>query len=247
MYYFPLAAGYWKLYGSALDSFWCCTGTGVEEFARTSDSIYFRDADGVYVNLFIPSEARWPAKGLRIRQETAFPSEPTTRLTITADRPVEFTLRVRVPYWATAGGSVRINGVPVPAFSTPESYLLLHRTWTTGDFVEITMPMSLHRAPMPDDVRVQAMMYGPLVLAGRLGIAGLTEAMQTSGFNAEYKGPPLPVDDIVADPEGAPWVEPVPGQALTFRATGQKRDVTLVPLNTIHGERYAVYWNVKKG
>ena len=76
---------------------------------------------------------------------------------------------------------------------------------------------------------------------------GLTEAMQTSGFHAEYKDPPLSVDDIVADPEGTPWVEPVPGQPLSFRTIGQRRELTLVPLHAIHGERYAVYWKLQPG
>jgi hypothetical protein len=247
IYYYPLAPGWWKLYGSALDSFWCCTGTGVEEFARTSDSIYFRDADGIFINLFIPSEARWTSRGIRVTQETAFPAEPRTRLTFTLDRPAELTLRLRVPYWATSGGSVTINGAPVPAFASPSSYLLLRRTWKTGDVVALTLPLSLHAAPMPDDERVQALMYGPLVLAGRLGSDGLTEALQTGGYWAEYKGQPSRVDDIAADPSGPPWVEPVAGQPLAFRTTGQKKDVALEPLNAIHGERYAVYWNVKKG
>jgi DUF1680 family protein len=247
MYYFPLAPGFWKMYGSALDSFWCCTGTGVEEFAKTADSIFFRDADGIFVNLFVPSEAHWPARGVRVRQETAFPAEPRTRLRITADRPADFTLRIRIPYWSTAGGSVAINGVPVPAFSTPGSYLLLRRTWATGDEVDVSVPMALHRAPMPDDVRVQAMMYGPLVLAGRLGADGLTAEMQTAGYDAGYRDAPATVDPITADPEGAPWVEPIAGQPLAFRTVGQAKTTTLVPLHAIHGERYAVYWTVRRG
>jgi DUF1680 family protein len=245
IYYYPLASGWWKLYGSALDSFWCCTGTGVEEFARTSDSIYFRDADGIFVNLFIPSQARWTARGIRLTQETGFPAEPRTRLTLTLDRPQELTLRLRIPYWATSGGSVTINGAPVPAFASPASYLLLRRTWRTGDAVELTLPMAPHAAPMPDDRKVQAMMYGPLVLAARLGADGLTEALQTGGYWAEYKAKAVPAGPIHVDPQGAPWVEPVVGQPLAFRTIGQKQNLDLVPLNAIHGERYAVYLDVR--
>ena len=199
------------------------------------------------MNLFIASEARWAARGIRVRQDTSFPAEPRTRLTVTLDRPTEFTLRIRVPYWATSAGAVTINRVPVPAFAGASSYLLLGRTWRPATSSRSRMPMALHTAPMPDDERVQALMYGPLVLAGRLGAEGLTEAMQEGGMSAEIKGTPAAVDDIVADPAGPPWAEPVPGQPLTFRATGQKKDVTLVPLHAIHGERYAVYWSVRKG
>jgi DUF1680 family protein len=244
MYYLPLAPGYWKRYGSALDSFWCCTGTGVEEFAKTADSIYFRDGDGIYVNLFIPSEVRWPARGVRIRQDTAFPREGRSRLTVDVDRPTTFALRIRVPYWVSPAGSVTLNSQPLQAFSSPSSYLVLNRTWKSGDIVEVTLPMALHAAPMPDDEGVQAMMYGPLVLAGRLGTDGLTEDMQTGQYDADYSGAPAPVQDIVADPAGPPWVESVAGEPLAFRTAGQKREIAFVPLNAIDGERYAVYFNV---
>ncbi|HEY6930564.1 MAG TPA: glycoside hydrolase family 127 protein, partial [Thermoanaerobaculia bacterium] len=135
MYYYPLASGYWKFYGQPLGAFWCCTGTGVEEFAKLADSIYFHDGAGLYVNLFIPSELHWPEKGLRVRQETAFPDEERTRLTFTADTPVPMALSLRIPWWATRGGRVRINGETLPAFATPSSYLVLDRVWKTGDHV----------------------------------------------------------------------------------------------------------------
>ncbi len=246
MYYYPLASGYWKFYGSPLSAFWCCTGTGVEEFAKAGDSIYFHDDDGLFVNLFIASEVRWPEKGLRLRQETAFPDEETTRLTIEAERPVPMAVRLRVPWWATRGGSVKLNGTALQAFAGPSSYLTLTRTWKTGDRVELTLPMSLSPAPTPDDPTVQAAMYGPLVLAGKLGAQGVTRSMTYGEYDCELKGDPVLVPDIKAaskSPES--WIEPVPGERLTFRTKGQEKTLSLVPLNRLFGERYAVYWKVR--
>jgi DUF1680 family protein len=248
MYYFPLASGYWKLYGSALDSFWCCTGTGVEEFSRLADSIYFHDADSLYVNLFIASEVKWDAKGVRVRQDTRFPADGTVGLRIDADRPVSFTMHVRVPYWTAPGGRVAVNGTPLPSFASAGSYLTLTRTWQPGDRVEVTLPMALHRAPMPDDRRLQAVMYGPVVLAGRLGSEGLTEELQTGGFDQDLRSPAVSVAPIDGDVEGdVRWVEPVKGEALSFRTVGQRQNLPLVPVNAIHGERYAVYWRFAAG
>ncbi|MEP6573245.1 MAG: beta-L-arabinofuranosidase domain-containing protein, partial [Gemmatimonadota bacterium] len=65
LYYVPLASGYWKLFGAPLHDFWCCTGSGSESFAKLGDSIYWRDEDGIYVNLFIPSEVEWRERGVR--------------------------------------------------------------------------------------------------------------------------------------------------------------------------------------
>ena len=90
-YYVPLRSGSHKEYNTPLDSFWCCTGTGVENHAKYGDSIYFHDDSTLYVNLFIASELNWKAKGLKVRQETKYPEEATSRLVFTREKPVELT------------------------------------------------------------------------------------------------------------------------------------------------------------
>lgn len=247
MYFLPLVSGLWKFFNSPDDSFWCCTGTGVEEFAKLGDSIYFNDAHGIFINLFIASEVNWPEKSLKLRQETNFPGQEGTTLIVEADKPVDLDLHIRIPYWATRGGSVKLNGEALPAFSSPSSYLTLSRVWKRGDKVELSLPMSLHVSPMPDDRSLQAMMYGPLVLAGRLGTEGLTKDMFYGGYHPAPKGEPSGAPIMTADskdPLG--WIEPVPGQALTFRTVGQFKNLTLIPLYKLFGERYAVYWKVNQ-
>ncbi|HEX4485619.1 MAG TPA: glycoside hydrolase family 127 protein, partial [Terriglobales bacterium] len=128
MYYLPLASGYWKTFGKPFDAFWCCTGTGSEEYAKLTDTIYFHDNDSLYVNLFIDSQLDWPEKGLRIKQETRFPEQQGTTLVVAANKPQKLTIHLRIPYW-TQGGSVKINGALVPAFASTSSYLALNRVW----------------------------------------------------------------------------------------------------------------------
>ena len=72
-YFLSLAPGAWKTLATDDDSFWCCTGTAMEDFAKLSDTIYARDDDGLFVNLFIASELRWAERGVRLRQSTRFP------------------------------------------------------------------------------------------------------------------------------------------------------------------------------
>ncbi len=249
LYYVPLAGGYWKLFGTPLKDYWCCTGSMAESFAKLGDSIYFHDGQGIYVNLFVASDVNWREKGVRLVQETRFPEQDSTRLTLHMSKPARLPLRIRVPYWAE-GGSASLNGRALEGFAAPGSYFVLDRTWHDGDRVEVTLPMRLHLAPMPDDASVQAVMYGPLVLAGKLGTAGLTadnlRAEPTKPRTVpEYKGEPIAVQPIIArsgDPLG--WIKPVAGRPLEFRTTGQIHAVTLVPLNRILDERYAVYWKV---
>ena len=254
LYYVPLQSGYWKLFGTPLHDFWCCTGSMAESFAKLGDSIYFQDDDaskaGLYVNLFVASTLAWKAKGLRLEQKTRFPHEPATRLTLRLEKPTRFPLRIRVPWWID-GGSAAINGRRQEAFAAPSSYLVLERTWRDGDYVDVSLPMKLHAAPMPDDPTLVAAMYGPLVLAGRLGTAGLNAQNLRAGPTKprtvpEYSAEPVTAPDITgsaADP--ASWLRRTPSSRLEFRTVGQRSELALVPLNEILDERFAVYWRIQ--
>ena len=241
MYYYPLASGYSKVYAKPFDSFWCCNGTGVEEFGKFSDSIYFHDDNSVFVNLFISSELEWPEKKLRLRQETDFPRQQGTKLTVLTEAPADVALRLRIPYWAR-GGQVKVNGRALRAFANPSSYLTLLGPWKKGDIIELSLPMDLHIWHMPDNDSVQAVMYGPLVLAGRYA-----EAPRAQWYDSEYErkgksaitAPAIGAD--LYDPSS--WVEPG-REPLTFRGVGQAQPITLVPMSHIVHEEYSVYWNV---
>ena len=257
-YYLSLTPGAWKTFNTEDQSFWCCTGSGVEEYSKLNDSIYWHDGQGLYVNLFIPSELDWTEKGFKLRQETKFPEQQGTKLTVTSDKPVQMAMRVRVPGWLKSAPTVKINGKPLEASAAPGSYLTLTRTWRKGDHVEMDLPMHLSVEAMPDDPKTQAFLFGPVVLAGDLGSDGLTERMLI-GPNAPRMGaprggstnpnapPPVPRIDIPtfrasgADPSS--WIKPG-GKPLEFHTTGQQKDVTLVPINSIFGKRYSVYWQV---
>jgi DUF1680 family protein len=257
-YYLSLYPGAWKTFNTEDQSFWCCTGSGVEEYSKLNDSIYWHDGDGVYVNLFIPSELNWAEKGFRLRQDTKFPEQQSTTLEISGDKPVQMALRLRIPAWLESAPTVKLNGKPLEASASPGSYLTLSRTWKKGDRVELALPMRLTAEAMPDDPKTQAFLYGPLVLAGDLGNDGLTErritgpnapqmprAGSTRPPNPNYT--PMPQVEIPTfrayngDPSS--WIKPA-GQALSFHTTGQGKDVTLLPINSIFDRRYNVYWQV---
>lgn len=241
MYYYPLASGYSKVYATPFDSFWCCNGTGVEEFAKFNDTIYFHDDNSVFVNLFIASELDWPEKNFKLRQETDFPRQQGTKLTVLGDAPSNVALRIRIPYWVR-GGDVKVNGKVLPAFASPSSYLSLLGPWKKGDIIELSLPMDLHLSHMPDDDTVQAVMYGPLVLAGKYG-----EAPREHWYDSNYErksnpGPAAP--PITANVyDASSWVE-VGKEPLTFRGMGQDKPITLVPMSHIVHEDYGVYWKV---
>ena len=108
--------------------------------------------------------------------------------------------------------------------------------------------MGLHIDPLPGDETQQAVMYGPLGLAGRLGSSGLNKSNTYLGYNPSPGGKPVPAPEIQAAKDSqASWVEPVSGETLTFRTVGQGKAAELVPLYKLQSERYVVYWNVKSG
>jgi len=247
MYYLPLGSGWYKTFGTARNSFWCCTGTGVESFARLGSDIYYHDESNLYVNLFIPSEVRWIEEGVTLRQTTDYPRSARTQLLVQCGKPVVFSLNIRVPKWSATGARVLINGREIEATSSPGSFLMLKRTWKNRDRVDIEYTMDLHLKPLPDNPRIAAIMYGPLVLAGRLGSEGLTDSV-THGFYGPSREPTLTPCLIVDDRDMKSWLAPVSGKPLTFRTkdVGVPRDVELIPIHELFNERYAVYWTIYK-
>ncbi len=250
MYYYPLGTNLYKTYGAPTDSFWCCNGTGVEEFAKFTDTIYFHDDNSVYVNLYVSSELEWPEKNVSLRQVTDFPQQQGTKLTIATTKPSsDISINLRIPYWAK-GGSVKINGRPLPVFASPSSYLALRGPWKSGDTIELSLPMGLHSSPMPDDETIQAPMYGPLVLAARHEESPRDRWYGSTGpFERRAPGaaPPAPPQMPGANgklEDAATWIEPAGNDPLTFKTTGQSAQATLVPINEIVHERYDVYWKL---
>jgi DUF1680 family protein len=245
MYHQAMLPGLYKGFCTPDDSFWCCTGTGMENHVKYGDSIYFHDADGLYVNLYIASELTWPEKGLEIRQDSKFPEGQGTTLIFTAAKPVELALRIRIPAWVAPGGGVKINGRTLEAWGSPSSYLTLKRVWKTGDRVEVSLPMNVRLERLPDDPNMAAILYGPTVLAGQLGKEGLTPDKIVNQMAPT--GDPVPVPELdVKESDPNEWVKPVPGKPLTFQTSGVGKpgDVTLVPFYKIYDERYALYWRV---
>jgi hypothetical protein len=150
-----------------------------------------------------------------------------------------------VPYWATRGVAVSINGKKQELTAAPSSYLTLDRTWNDGDKIQVSMPMSLHLAPLPDEPTMQAAMYGPLVLAGRLGSKGLTHDLMYGPLGPD-EARAIPVPAITGGGDTPDWVEPAKGQRLAFQTTGQRGAIDLVPFYQLFDERYTVYWKVNQ-
>jgi DUF1680 family protein len=158
----------------------CCGGTGAENHVKYQEAAYFVSDNTLWVALYLPTVADWAEKGVRLRQECAWPAESTT---INIEKGGRFALKLRVPYWATEGFRVKVNGSRLRAKCKPSSYVEIpEREWKAGDRVEVSMPFGKHLFFGPDKMDVAAtgknesstpfapmwtgaIMYGPLVMA----------------------------------------------------------------------------------
>ncbi len=240
-YYVPLKTGCAKGrlnptgFSTPEESFWCCMGTGIESHAKHADSIYFHDAGkSLYVSLFIASELTWEEQGLQLRQETRFPETDTSRLVFTCRQPRELTLKLRHPYWATAGIEITVNGQKQPIASRPSSFVGLTRRWQSGDTVDIRMPMRLHTEGFRDNPFRLAVLYGPLVLCSTVD---------------PHQPCPAIVSDIERIPSGIERAEKplcFTGSPKIFRSLEKERrdPVMFTAFYRHYKEPYIVYWDV---
>jgi DUF1680 family protein len=150
----------------------CCSGTLVQTVSDYPLNLYFHaaapgrspDASGLYVSQYMPSRLRFTHNGtsIELTQETRYPAEDTTRLTLRPERPIAFTLYLRIPAWAARAASITINGKP-SVTTQSGTYAALHRIWRAGDRIELTIPQDFRTEPIDDlHPNIVALMRGPI-------------------------------------------------------------------------------------
>ncbi|MEV6970891.1 beta-L-arabinofuranosidase domain-containing protein [Hamadaea sp. NPDC051192] len=201
-------------------TFWCCQGTGVEVNTKLMDSIYFYNGTTLTVNLFVPSVLTWSQRGITVTQTTTYPVGDTTTLTVSGSVSGSWSLRVRIPAWAS-GATVSVNGTVQNIAVTPGAYATITRSWTSGDTVSVRLPMQLAVRPANDNAGVVALTYGPSVLAGNYGSTTLSAL------------PALTTASVTRTSTSS----------LAFTATANGATVNLGPFSDAQGFNYTVYWS----
>jgi len=243
-YFLSMSPGAWKTLCTEDQTFWCCTGSGLEEFAKLNDTIYYHDDNDVYVNLFVQSELRWKQKNIRLSQQTSFPESDRTTLIVQTTPAGEWTIHLRIPKWTTAESSVSINGRKLEVAGTPGSYYAIRRAWKAGDKVELVVPMRLRAEPLHDDPTQQAFLYGPLVLAGQFPIGEIDFNLQhNQGPEIQELGPFAAPILAVKGQQPDRFIKRIPGEPLSFQTTGRSGEIVLKPINQ-SWKRFAVYFTV---
>lgn len=232
-YYTPLISGGKKSYLSPLQSFCCCSGSGMENHVKYGDFIYSEGEDSsLFVNLFIPSQLSWTSRRMVITQDTDIPSTGKSILHIKTECPQKVVIRLRYPEWAESM-DIKVNGRSFSFNSSGNNYVSLEREWENGDQVEINFQMKLYTVAMPDNEKRVGIFYGPALLAGELG----------------KEEPDMEKDIPVLISNERPveeWLEKVSDSPLRFKTkgVGEPKDVSLVPFYMMHHQHYVVYWDL---
>jgi DUF1680 family protein len=206
----------------------CCTGTRPMALADLHDLIYFRGADELYVNLYVPSTVTWERQGrgsVVVRQLTRFPESDSTTLVVDlpSREPSTFALKLRVPTWLGAPMEVAVNGAPDAGAIDSRGWATLRREWKDGDRVTVRLPMKFATVPLGDAAPVPAMILrGPVALAVRA------------------TGPDANPGDLLRSPDLETSLVASPGEPLTYRPRSGA-DLLVRPFYAMkQGERYAL-------
>ncbi len=251
VYFTPARPRHYRVYSAPNKAMWCCVGTGMENHGKYNQFIYTHVNDSLFVNLFIASELRWKQKGVKIKQETRFPNEEQTKLTVT-EGSADFCLLVRYPGWVSKDAmKITVNGKNVSYSSLPSSFVSIARKWKKGDVVKITLPMRNTIEHLPNVPEYIAFMHGPILLGAKTGTEDLKGLIADEGRWGQYaSGEYLPVDKapilIEDDIQNiGNKLKPIENKPLNFKLDVKMinpMELTLEPFFQIHDARYMMYW-----
>ncbi len=255
-YFKAMGTGYFKVFGTPFNNFWCCTGTGMENLSKLNDSLYFNNGTDLYVNMYISSTLNWNARGLSLTEQANIPLSNTVTFTVNNAPASAVKINFRSPYWVASGQSVtvKVNGV---AFSTSNvnGYLDVSKVWAAGDKIELAIPMEVQASRCSDNKNVVAFTYGPDVLSAGLGTASMTTASHGVGVTIATKN--VTVRDTINIYNSISsnidhWLSNIktnlvqtPGKVeFTLRNTDADNSLVFTPHYQRYTDRYGIYFTL---
>lgn len=245
-YFLPLGAGSRKKWGTKTRDFWCCHGTMVQAQTLYPELVWFTDGDKITAAQYIPSEftAEMNGANVTVSQTTgmkyyndqAFFDEKDDgqmsrwllKFSVKCDKPVRFTLSLRVPEWAK-GVELEVNGKNTAA-PVKDGWLDITSDWQ-NDSVQVFFPSELRAETLPDMPELMSVVEGPIVLAGITGSdCGITGADK---LNEQFM------------PQMEHTYGTFPWRQNSWRTRNQPQSVMFRPLYEVTDEEYTVYFTKK--
>ncbi|WP_281636597.1 glycoside hydrolase family 127 protein [Flavobacterium marginilacus] len=253
VYFTPIRPRHYRVYSEPQQSFWCCVGSGLENHGKYGELIYAHDKQNLYVNLFIPSTLNWKEKGITVTQNTKFPFEEQSSLTLTLKKPQQFAIKFRYPSWVEDGKmKITVNSKEISISKDANSYVSIEQKWKTGDIISVILPMHNKTEQLPDKSAWVSFLHGPIVLAA------ITDTTDLKGLIADdsrmghiASGPIYPIEDapllVSSNTDLAASLKTVADKPFTYSASDiiyqeKYKNLKLVPFFQIHNARYMLYW-----
>lgn len=260
-YFQPMATGYFKVFSTPYTKFWCCTGSGMENFSKLGEGLYYYKNTVLFVNQYISSELHWTEQGVKVIQETQIPvtSDSVFTIHVPDGRTADITIALRLPDWLASDALIRIDGVEYDYVSS-SGYAFVSGAFADGTKLTITLPMEIKAFSLPDNENVYAFKYGPVVLSALLGTEDMT--VSTTGIDVT-----IPVSKVIATEYTSTGTDSitVPTKTirdfiahineyivrdrttdeLTFRLKNKDTDLTFVTHYSQYRQRYGIYWNIE--
>lgn len=252
-YFQPMATGYFKVFGAPFDKFWCCTGTGMENFTKLNDGIYFGAEDTIIINRYISSSLSLDDRGIILEQTADIPAKDTVHFQIKLweNKVSEFAINLRVPEWIAGDMVIKINGSAVE-YDIINDYAVVRRQWKNLDEIELILPIQVGYSVLPDSNNTVAFTYGPVVLSAGLGTKALDVIETGVAVNIPVKDMQIKDYIIVEDQLATNWLLKLSdhliriGDSLEFKLLGTDEDKNLIftPHYMQYTERYGIYWEI---
>ncbi|WP_448631122.1 beta-L-arabinofuranosidase domain-containing protein [Cellulomonas soli] len=258
VYFTSARPGHYRVYSQGDQGFWCCVGTGLENYARLGELALTHDDGDLHVQLPVPVRVEWAERDAVVEVTSAYPdvSGPSeVTVTLHLRTPQTFTVHVRRPGWLVEGADLglRVHGAGTTDAETVivagEHSVAVTRTWSDGDRLTYHLPARARVDRLPDGSDWAALRYGPVVLASRGGcddLPGLHADDSRMGHIAAGPLHPLADAPVLAadrDDDLAAALRPVPGVPMRFTLDGvTDQPVTLEPFHALHDARYTLYF-----
>lgn len=165
-YFQPMAGGYFKVFGTEYTKFWCCVGTGMENFTKLGESFYFHKENTLFVNQYISSDLCWKEQGVTIKQTSNIPESETVAFEIIGS--FDGNIAFRLPNWLASKASITINDKLID-YVSDNGYAFVKGTFTDKTRIIVTLPMKVTAFSLKDNSSSYAFKYGPVVLSALLG------------------------------------------------------------------------------
>ncbi|MBN1610469.1 MAG: glycoside hydrolase family 127 protein [Polyangiaceae bacterium] len=252
-YFKAMGTGYFKVFGSATNHFWCCTGTGMENFTKLNDSVYFHDGKDLWVTYYVSSTLDWKERGLSLTQTTELPLTNNVTFTIDAAPTDAVSLKFRKPDWtSTCAMAVAVNGQVVTPVES-DGFLAVSRVWQAGDTAELAFPLFVQVSRLQDNQNSVAFTYGPLVLSAGLGTASMTTA--SHGVQVLKATKPTGLQETIAVNGGSTindWLANIQSNLVqtagklefNLKNTDSDGKLVFIPHYSRYQDRYGIYWKL---